>query len=320
MSATLAVVRLLSWAMRSAVPTIAAALFSLFTLSLFADVTYYVSKSGDGSDPTSGDYTKAYSHPQLAVNAADGTTPTTIKIATGTYTYKTAAQNVAVLNVNKNNVTIEALDGEGTVTIDGGTADGSGTFNRRALTVPSTAENVLVRYLVFKNGRASTSNGTTGTSVSGGVLEYCDISGYQANKTAAVTISGTATLRNCSLTMAASMQLNGSQAHTLLEIAGSAVLEDCTIRDIGYKIATLGKFHRPVSLRRRRYATRSLSATRSQRAVSRRRTTCTALRQPRSSRTMFTERGLCRQRPSPVSRSMIRSFRRARSSQARGRC
>ena len=39
----------------------------------FADVTYYVALGGDGTDPTSGDLTKAYAHPQDAIDAADGT-------------------------------------------------------------------------------------------------------------------------------------------------------------------------------------------------------------------------------------------------------
>ena len=35
-------------------------------------MTYYVSPGGNGSDPTSGDWTKAYNHPQTAIAAANG--------------------------------------------------------------------------------------------------------------------------------------------------------------------------------------------------------------------------------------------------------
>ena len=47
-------------------------------LQVRADITYYVALGGDGTDPTSGDLTKAYAHPQDAIDAATGEELTTI--------------------------------------------------------------------------------------------------------------------------------------------------------------------------------------------------------------------------------------------------
>ena len=108
---TLAVVRLLSRAAvwgQTALPVAASIVFSLLAFSLFADVTYYVSPSGDGSAPTSGDYTKAYSHPQLAVDAADGTTPTTIIIDDGTYQLPSTTVATSVVTIVKSNLELKA--------------------------------------------------------------------------------------------------------------------------------------------------------------------------------------------------------------------
>ena len=74
----------------------------------FADVTYYVSPGGDGTDPTSGDLTKVYAHPQVAIDAATGEELTTIVVEDGTYVVRTYATDTSVIDIAKSNVRLVA--------------------------------------------------------------------------------------------------------------------------------------------------------------------------------------------------------------------
>lgn len=93
---------------------------SLGAMAAFADVTYYVSKTGDDAADGLSPQT-ALKHPQAAVLKATGEELTTILLASETYTDWTNAYKVIytgstqcdeyrVINITKGNIHIKPLD------------------------------------------------------------------------------------------------------------------------------------------------------------------------------------------------------------------
>ena len=208
--------------------TLLAAMF--VAVGAFADMTYYVSPSGDGTDPTSGDLTKAYAHPQTAIDAANGTTPTTIKIATGTYGLQNpTAAKTEVLKISKCNLTIEALDGYGTVTLAGNTGNvATDVHTRRVLTVPADVTDIVFRNLVFKGGDGyRNSTNPTCVSVQSGAFENCDFIGYNLARAPMMSLGGTATFNNCRIKSMDNIVVDSNGNFVAVTLSGTAVFEDC---------------------------------------------------------------------------------------------
>ena len=200
--------------------------FSLAAATAFADVTYYVSPGGDGTDPTSGDLTKAYAHPQTAIDAADGTTPTTVIIDDGTYTVPSGKN--AVVDISVGNVTLETRNGYGTVTFDGGTTKGS--VIERALRVAPGLENVAVKDIILYRGssyRDVSNRDGSNVNLQSGTFENCDFIGYTLQRAAMMVLGGTATFRNCRIKSMDSIAVDSNGDYTAVTLSGSAVFEDC---------------------------------------------------------------------------------------------
>ena len=210
--------------------TLLAAMF--VAVVAFADVTYYVSPGGDGTDPTSGDLTKAYAHPQTAIDAADGTTPTTVIIDDGTYMCQDNTKRDSVVTIDKSNITLKARNA-GKVTIDGGTTDPASTFSlRRAITVNASLTGVAVEGLIFLNG-ISSSNGKKATTIlaSSGAFTDCEFHGYFMKRCNIYQLGGASVFTNCCFSPSSTALSAGDLDNYQMAISGNAKLVDCKIRD-----------------------------------------------------------------------------------------
>lgn len=224
---------------------------SLGAMAAFADVTYYVSKTGDDAADGLSPQT-ALKHPQAAVLKATGEELTTILLASETYTDWTNAYKVIytgstqcdeyrVINITKGNIHIKPLDEKlGKPVLSAKTSGYS-----RVLQIATGLENVKVSGLKMIGGYTSSNqNGsprTTSVLAYSGEIEDCQIIGNYRKRNSYVTLSGPVVLRRCELTESTSCGIDaGGGGGTLCPLTASvgALVDTCYVHDMKYYTGT----------------------------------------------------------------------------------
>ena len=222
--------------------------FSTICSCVFADVTYYVAPGGDGSDPTSGDLTKAYAHPQTAIDAADGTTPTTIIVDKGTYVTieETIGADVHynVIHVNKSHVHIQSAGDRENTILNGWKKGGSSIpeRNSRAIMIDAGLEDVEVSGFTVTYGCTVYNKGFASSAIiNSGVVSNCTIHTYWRGRNPMIRLTGTGQLKNCLIDgLERATHSPNSSNNSTVRMDGTSLLENCMIRDIAWTSFSAG--------------------------------------------------------------------------------
>ena len=211
--------------------------------------TYYVdcnaAAGGDGS------FEAPFTHPQLAINAADGVEPTEIIVNDGTYPVFTAADWKAagvdpapaysnrVMYIDKSNLYIHSANGREAVTLEGAyISKGSAPYNSHAIEIKGSLTNVRVRGFSVMYGfqtmaASSSTDRATSVGASSGLLDEMAIHGYHISGGSMVSLAGTAILSNSTFDAKTRADYNTNRGTpACIYMAGSAQLVDCRISDI----------------------------------------------------------------------------------------
>ena len=226
--------------------TLLAAMF--VAVVAFADVTYYVSPGGDGTDPTSGDLTKAYAHPQTAIDAADGTTPTTIIVGQGTY--EALPETIGdvthydVIHITNSHIRVKSAGDRQNTILYGWKKGGSSIpeRNSRAIRIGAGLEDVEVSGFTITYGCCIYNQRFASSAIiESGVVSNCTIHTYWRGRNPMIRLTGTGQLKNCLIDgLERATHSPNSSNNSTVHIGGSALLENCTIRDIAWTSFSAG--------------------------------------------------------------------------------
>lgn len=220
---------------------------SLGAMAAFADVTYYVSPGGDGSDGLT--WATAFKHPQTAIDAADGTAPTTIIVAKGTYgtIEETIGDNVHynVIHVNKSHVRIQSAGDRENTVLDGWKKGWSGIAERnsRAIMIDAGLEDVEVSGFTVTYGCTIYNKGFASSAIiNSGVVSNCTIHTYWRGRNPMIRLAGTGQMKDCLIDgKERDSHSPNSSNNSTVRMDGTTLLENCTIRDIAWSAYNAGE-------------------------------------------------------------------------------
>lgn len=206
-----------------------------------ADTTMYVSPDGDDSDGKT--WETAYKHPQTAVDNATGLPDdvTTIWVGEGIYEDVERDGYFNALRVTKSNLHIIATGNREDTVLKGYKATPSkDEKSSRGLMINPSLENVLVSGFAVKYGgnKYNTQDGPTyATSViaASGVISNCAVHTYYRSRTPTIYLYGTAQMKDCLIDGLESASRSPNAGYnSIVYMVGSALLENCSIRDIAW--------------------------------------------------------------------------------------